>query len=511
MNKSIYKLAVLGFFGLGISAYAQTENYKGKVGVNTQQPNATLDVVAKNNTGATIEGLKTPELTGDALKAMTTLLTEKNNGLVVFVTSAVSEADASTTAVTVPGYYRFNVTEYKKGIETSEGSPKLYTERTWVRMEPTGLEFVVENGKGGRRLVGADATKYGDIGQLAVDMSHQTGEKIPYTTVNSEGKTVYTYHDIITEGNAILTQIGATGDYSFVANTDNTASGQRASAFGYRAVATGSTSFAAGHTNVAEGNQSATFGYRNYTKGTNSAAFGQANYAEANNSAAFGQGNTAKGDRSVVFGQTSEVTFSEKQTSYTSRNSVAMGTGVIIKDSPNSLAYGAGTNITNSQNAFAGGASAGTVKINDVEVVFEPTKIVNGNSSIALGASIYLKGNGSVGLGSRNEVNGNGSIAIGIGSKVGSFDAAAGVNNSIAIGAGTTVTGARAVAIGSGASATVNDEVAIGNGSSSSVVLGKLKRESISIGGTCTDNGKLSYNGTDFLGCTGGTWKKLNN
>lgn len=485
MNKSFYKLAVLGFLGLGINAFAQTENYEGKVGVNTQQPNATLDVVAKNNTGATIEGFKTPELTGDALKTMTALLGEKNNGLVVFVTTAVTTADASTTAVTIPGYYRFNFTKESTGLS---GDAKLYAAKSWVRLEPTGLEFVVENSKGGRRLVGADEAKHGNIGTLAVDMSYQTGATAGIT-FNSNVPT------------PIPVLEGATGDFSFVANTDNTASGQRASAFGYRAVAKGSTSFAAGNTNLAEGNQSVVFGYQNYAKGTNSAAFGQTNYTEANNSTAFGQGNTAKGDRSVVFGQTSQVTFSEGQTSNISRNSVAMGTGVIITDSPNSLAYGATSKITGSQNAFAGGGGG--------------TEVHTGNSSVALGNAVKVKGNGSIGLGSNVEVNGAGSVALGTNAKVGQFGNSTPINNAIAIGNGTNVTGLRAVAIGAGAHASTTDEVAIGNGASSSVVLGKLKIEGITEGGDCSGSqygdGKLSYNGTDFLGCTGGKWVKLNN
>lgn len=409
---------------------------------------------------------------------MTSLLTADNDGLVVFVTSAVTTPDAGTSAVTVPGYYRFNFTKVDTGLVGAESAPKLYTEKSWVRLEPTGLEFVVENNKGGRRLVGADATKYGDIGILAVDMSYQTGA---------------------TAGIAFNTNVpapapkleGATGDFSFVANTDNTASGNRASAFGYRAVAKGSTSFAAGNSNIAEGSQSVVFGYQNYAKGTNSAAFGQGNYAEANNSTTFGQGNIAKGDRSVVFGQNSSVTGASVNNS---RNSVAMGTNVTITDSPNSLAYGANTIITNSQNAFAGGGGG--------------TQVDTGNSSVALGNVVKVKGHGSVGLGSNVEVNGFNSVAIGANAKAGVFTGTA-VSTAIAIGANAQATGTNGVAIGSGASAGAN-EVAIGS-NTTNVVLGKLKTETIAEGGDCTENGKLSYNGTDFLGCTRLKWVKLNN
>lgn len=470
MKKSIYKIAVLGFLGLGVNTFAQSANYEGKVGVNTERPNATLDVVANVSDGSKIEGFKTPELTGEALKEMTALLGEKNNGLVVFVTTGVTTPDAGTSAVTVPGYYRFNFTQVNTGLVGAESEPKLYAEKSWVRLEPTGLEFVVQGGKGGRRLVGADATKYGNIGTLAVDMSYQTGVAVPAATSTNP-----VYHTEITPRPTKLE--GATGDFSFVANTDNTASGNRASAFGYRAIAKGSTSFATGNSNVAEGNQSSTFGYQNYAKGTNSVTFGQGNYAETDDTAVFGSKNSAESPRSVVFGQGSKVTVTNKVDTSNdglgkSRNSVAMGTNVTITDSPNSLAYGANTKITNSQNAFAGGGGT--------------TQITNGNSSVALGNDVQVTGNGSIGLGAVVRVSGT---------------------NSVAIGKEAKVQGGGGVAIGYGASAGAN-EVAIGS-ASSTVILGKLKQETIAEGGTCAEKGKIAYNGTDFFGCTG-TWVKLN-
>lgn len=479
MRKTIYKLAVLSFLGIANSAFSQEKDNVGKVGINTESPNATLDITAKVTDGSRVEGLKTPQLTGDALKAMTAQLTADNDGLVVFVTSGVTTPDASTSAVVVPGYYRFNFTKVDKGLVGAESEPKLYAEKSWVRLEPTGLEFVVQGGKGGRRLVGADATKYGNIGTLAVDMSYQTGVVVPAATSTNP-----VYHIEVTPRPTKLE--GATGDFAFTANTDNTASGNRASAFGYRAIAKGSTSFATGNSNVAEGNQSSTFGYQNYAKGINSVTFGQENFAEAANTAVFGTKNSAESPRSLVFGQSSKVTVTNKTLNTNdgllkSRNSIAMGTSVTITDSPNSMAYGANTTITNSQNAFAGGGGS--------------VQIVDGNSSVALGNAVKVTGHGSIGLGSGVGVRGSYSVAIGTNAKV---------------------TGDSGVAIGGGASAGPN-EVAIGS-TTSAVILGKLRTEStIKEGDSCLDdqgkennNGRLSYNGADFLGCTAGKWVKLN-
>lgn len=227
-KNSFYKLAVVAFLGMASSAFAQTTpDYTGKVGVNTEKPNATLDVVAKVANGSKIEGLKTPQLTGDALKEMTKLLTADNNGLVVFVTSAVATPDASTSAVTLPGHYRFNFTKVDTGLTGAGGDPILYGAKSWVRMEPTGLEFVVENGKGGRRLVGANADKYGNIGRMAVDLSHQTG----------------------TDG-------GATGDVSFATGQNTKATGTRSFTGGENTTASGTNSVAFGGYTEATGTRS---------------------------------------------------------------------------------------------------------------------------------------------------------------------------------------------------------------------------------------------------------------
>lgn len=58
ITKSISKLSVVAFLGITSSVFAQ--DYTGKVGINTDIPNATLDITAKVADGSKIEGLKTP-------------------------------------------------------------------------------------------------------------------------------------------------------------------------------------------------------------------------------------------------------------------------------------------------------------------------------------------------------------------------------------------------------------------------------------------------------------------
>lgn len=541
-KKSIYTLGVLAFLGVA-SSTVKAQDYSGKVGINTESPKATLDIKAKIADGSQVEGLKTPQLTGDALKTMTAQLTADNDGLVVFVTSAVTTPDASTTAVTLPGYYRFNFTA-QNPISVSQGK-SFYAAKSWVRLEPTGLEVIKEGNKIGRRLVGTNSERYGNIGDAAIDMSFQnqgttdggaTGDysfaigaatKATATrsfaggqqttasgnnsfagggynnTASGENSFVVGGNNNTASGHSSVA-FGATtkaiGNRSFAGGQETTARGNNSVAIGYQTTASGADSFAGGHTATASGTRSFAFGDSVKATASNSVAFGVETEAGANKAVAFGSGTKALAENSAVFGDGTVVQGTESKNSF-----IAGGVSSKIINSPNSLTYGANIQINNSLNSFAGGAG---------------TRIDNSASSVALGNQVTLKGNGAIALGSYTTVNGDGSVAIGIDAKVGMHPNAKNrddanfvatpleVAGGVAIGA-ATVTGNNGVAIGNGASAGTN-EVAIG-GSGSSVILGKLKPETIAVDGACIENGRLSYNGTDFLGCTSGKWVKLNN
>lgn len=451
-------LAVVAFLGVANTVVAQ----EGKVGINTETPNATLDITAKVTDGSRIEGLKTPQLTGDALKAMTTQLTADNDGLVVFVTSAVTTPDASTEAVTLPGYYRFNFAT-QPSISVSQGK-SFYTAKSWVRLEPTGLEIVKEGGKIGRRLVGTNPERYANIGTAAIDLSFQ---------------------------NNGTTDGGASGNYSV--------------ATGVGTKATGANSFAGGQNNQSTGkNAVAIVGYNNTASGENSFAGGNTSTASSVNSFAFGHTAKANSEAAVAFGRNVEVKGVD------SKSSFAVGQQNVIDSSPNSFVFGVNSSISNSQNSFAGGAGSS----------------VKGNSSIALGNGVKTTGNGSFAAGSVVSVNGEGSIALGFSTKVG--EEAIPANQSIAIGAeahtkaiNSVALGNRAtvntghdnsVAIGKDVTTTTKDQVVIG-GDTTFVSLGRLQdenSETIIAGGTCT-SGRIVYNKGSFYGCANSVWKKLDN
>ncbi|MEG0928291.1 tail fiber domain-containing protein [Chryseobacterium sp.] len=100
MKKSL--IAIL-FSGL---AYSQ-------VGINTDTPNSTLDVMI-NPTVSKPEGIIAPRMTGDVLKGKDLLYSTAQNAALVYVTGAVSGTPAGKTIdVTSPGYYYYDATAVK--------------------------------------------------------------------------------------------------------------------------------------------------------------------------------------------------------------------------------------------------------------------------------------------------------------------------------------------------------------------------------------------------------------
>ncbi|MBL3547297.1 hypothetical protein [Chryseobacterium sp. KMC2] len=90
-------------YSLGVSSilYAQ-------VGINTPTPYSTLDIVGKPEITTSMDGLLPPRLTGDQLKAKDAIYGINQNGVIVYVTSAVGISTPKTMNVTMPGYYYYN-------------------------------------------------------------------------------------------------------------------------------------------------------------------------------------------------------------------------------------------------------------------------------------------------------------------------------------------------------------------------------------------------------------------
>jgi len=103
LKLSLWSLA-LSFFSMG--AYAQ-------IGINTESPKTTLDVVGKPAVATSADGVIAPRMTGDQLKAKDGVYLPEQTGALVYVTQAVGIPSVKTAKVDKPGYYMYNGETWK--------------------------------------------------------------------------------------------------------------------------------------------------------------------------------------------------------------------------------------------------------------------------------------------------------------------------------------------------------------------------------------------------------------
>lgn len=102
------KLSLLGL----VLSFFSTETY-AQIGINTESPKATLDVVGKPGVATSADGVIAPRMTGDQLKAKDLVYLAEQTGALVYVTQAVGTPSVKTAKVDKPGYYMFNGETWK--------------------------------------------------------------------------------------------------------------------------------------------------------------------------------------------------------------------------------------------------------------------------------------------------------------------------------------------------------------------------------------------------------------
>ena len=145
---------------------------------------------------------------------------------------------------------------------------------------PSGLELVIEDGKSGYRLVGADASNYDGIGDNSVDLSFQSGalglrgasgnNSVAFGNLSSASGTYsIAMGDVAVASSYQATAIGretlASGSYSF--------------ALGYKASSTGGTSFSLGSSVTASGVLATAMGFNTIASDFGSFVIGRYNEA----------------------------------------------------------------------------------------------------------------------------------------------------------------------------------------------------------------------------------------
>ncbi|PCE62535.1 hypothetical protein [Sediminicola luteus] len=309
------------------------------------------------------------------------------------------------------------------------------------------LEKIEENGQQGYRLVDANPENHGNIGDFAVDLSHQS---YPSETT------------------------GATGTYAFAAGNNTSATGEAAIAMGQIAQAT-DFGVALGYGASAEGHYGLALGYNPTAAERYSIAIGGSSYAASEASAAIGWGTWAQSRSETAMGRYNTLYTPEIETGWSPNDRLfIIGNGssagsrsdaLIIRKNGNTEINGALTiDATNDDTGYTlpkAKGDAGAVLVMDANGTDTRWQNADGFGQLLKVRSGFNQG---------FRINGNNPMYYGeIGDRavdlsmatVGNAIGATG-DFSVAMGKDARATGIYAVAIGNGPLASGQESVAMG-------------------------------------------------
>lgn len=167
-----------------ISSFLISSIVFSQVGINTENPFATLDVTSSPDDLTTVDGVLIPKLTGDELKSKDDLYTEDQHGVLVFVTEIPDPVTDKTSLITSQGFYYYN-SEIEKWVTFSSSEP--WNVRNTDNQAVANIENIYQTGnvavgtKYGQGTFHVDAQKNNTANSASVSemlddvLVHQTG------------------------------------------------------------------------------------------------------------------------------------------------------------------------------------------------------------------------------------------------------------------------------------------------------------------------------------------------
>ena len=433
MKKHIIFLGLLATTSL---AFAQA----GKVGVNTSNPEATLDIrpSAANaaTTATTNEGVLIPRVSRDRLKSIATANLKEST--LVYVDNISGTTNAVTSNVTSKGFYYYSTTD-SKWVKIAEGAPQEQD----LRLVGNNNHITQDAGKGG------NGTDGGAGSNIAIGRRSMFSVTTGVDNVAIGGNSLYS-----NEGGSLNLALGNSSLYS---NT----SGERNIGFGSYALyanKVGADNIAIGANALRNGNQTSS---NRIAIGSNALMEGGPGIAIGNSAL---RGNTT-GNNNIAMGNDA------LRNSTTGNDNIALGNSALLSNTTGASNFGFGTNAlrsnTTGNNNIAMGASA----------LFNNT---TGLDNVAVGAGALFNntiGANNIGLGTnalRTNTIGRDNVALG---STALFANTTGVNN-IAIGTNGlrfNTTGSNNIGFGTNTlrlNTTGDRNIAIGDGTLSGNTIG---------------------------------------
>jgi len=341
------KLFTIAALSLSIWACAQ-------VGINTSDPQATLDVVGFPSVTTKLDGVIAPRLSGDQLRQKT--YTGSQTGAIVYVTAADSNPGGQTAGVLSAGYYYF------------DGSKWSQFGADWHTTGNTGTSPAAAT-------LGTDITSGNYLGtaddQKLIIATKKNVKGILDSNGNFQGGNANTsgpYASFTWGSNNVL---GNTTSSNIALGRDNTVSAQAAN---FPGVAIGMKNTVANGAKV--------IGNSNIATGATTLIFGNGNDLVNSSGITFGNANTNSGGIIVGSGNTATTNTVAFGANATASGSYALALGFSAQASASQSVYG------NTAHVFSGQGAVGSV-ITDVGVNMVPS--ANNFADLEVSKAILIK------------------------------------------------------------------------------------------------------------------------
>ncbi|GAA0872442.1 hypothetical protein GCM10009117_15890 [Gangjinia marincola] len=417
-----------------------------QVGINTTDPKALLDIQSSNTAAPShLDGILIPKMDN----APETNPTEDQDGMMVYMTGNGSHEK---------GFYFWD-----------------HTAASWQSVYKGSLRAINEGNGIGYRLAEKNPESYGNIGALAVDLSHAEGSTNLYGALGNYSFAVGSQNKASGLSSIALGRLNtASGSYSNAQGTENSASGFASFAAGLGNTASNTYNIALGNNNTAEGTSTFAIGNSNTSSGSNSFTIGRTNNADGTFSFSIGNDNTASGDRSFTIGSYNTAS-SFAQMNLGRFSTLSSGNPTSWVSTDRLFALGNGLNESNRSDALVvlknGTITAPSFDVaeisDDKALITKEYFDANNNASLATGLEAIDEGNG-IGwrlAGKNPESYGDiGFLAIDLSHVVGSTNLYGALGSHSFVSGGPNIaSGSYSIALGRGNNASASYSYAQGN------------------------------------------------